>query len=90
MITSYSELLNHFGIDESNYQKKQVHIFTDTFKDGLILKNIDDKTVVIKTKENPTVNDIKILFYPIKQKFLEKVFDSLSNLKEEKHGNAMV
>ena len=74
-------LLNYFAADNSVYKNGQAQINCDMFEDGLIIKNADDRSVVIKTKENPEPNQIKILFYPIKYKDLEKALQSLA--KEE-------
>lgn len=81
MIESYRMLLNYFAADNSVYKNGQAQINCDMFEDGLIIKNADDRSVVIKTKENPEPNQIKILFYPIKYKDLEKALQSLA--KEE-------
>lgn len=81
MIESYRMLLNYFAADNSLYTNGQVQINCDMFNDGLIIKNADDRSVVIKTKNNPEPNQIKILFYPIKYKDLEKALESLA--KEE-------
>ena len=81
MIESYRMLLNYFAAENSVYKNGQVRINCDMFEDGLIIKNADDRSVVIKTKDNPDPNQIKILFYPIKYKDLEKALESLA--KEE-------
>jgi len=81
MIESYRMLLNYFAAENSVSKNGQVQINCDMFEDGLIIKNADDRSVVIKTKDNPDPNQIKILFYPIKYKDLEKALESLA--KEE-------
>ena len=78
MIESYRMLLNYFAADNSVSKNGQVQINCNMFENGLIIKNIDDRSVVIKTKNNPEPNQIKILFYPIKYKDLEKSLESLA------------
>jgi len=85
MIESYRMLLNYFAAENSVSKNGQVQINYDMFEDGLIIKNADDRSVVIKTKDNPDPNQIKILFYPIKYKDLEKALDSLAR-KETLNG----
>lgn len=74
MIESYQMLLNYFAAEG----RGEVEINCNKFEDSLILKNIDNKSVLIKTKNATEPNQMKILFYPIKYNFLEKVLDSLS------------
>ena len=51
MIESYRMLLNYFAADNSVYKNGQAQINCDMFEDGLIIKNADDRSVVIKTRE---------------------------------------
>ena len=78
MIESYQMLLNYFAVENSVSKNGEIKINYDMFDDGLIIKKIDDKSVVIKTKTNPNPRQIKILFYPIKYKALELALDSLA------------
>ncbi len=84
MIYSYSELLSYLEVEK---KQKEVFVHTDTFPNGYIIKEIDLKTVLIKTKEVPTVNDIKILFFPFSEKFLQKVFKSLKEQEGVKNND---
>lgn len=77
MICSYSELLTYLQLEKNQ----------NVFPNGYIIKEIDSKTVVIKTKEVPSVNDIKILFFPSSLKFLDKVFNSLKEQQGVKNND---
>lgn len=83
MIESHGMLLNYFCADPSNHQS-QILIINDLFPDGLIIKKIDNLSVLLKAKHG-----MKILFYPIKIKKLETACHNLANeIKEE--ANEMV
>lgn len=85
MINSYSELLSYLNVEET--RRKEVCVNVDNFENSLIIKEIDSKTVVIKTKELPSVHDIKILFFPFSPKFLEKVLNSLKEQQGVKNND---
>lgn len=81
MICSHSELLAYLELEKNQ----------NIFPNGYIIKQIDSKTIVIKTKELPSVHDIKILFFPFSPKFLEKVLNSLKEQQGVKNNDvAMV
>lgn len=81
MIESYRMLLNYFAAENCQSINGEVKVNCNMFNDGLIIKNIDSRSVLIKSKNDGDPNNMKILFYPIKYNILEKTLDSLSKEK---------
>lgn len=88
MIESYRMLLNYFAAENNQSKNGEVQINCNNFDSGLIIKNIDDRSVLIKVKDRTEPQNMRVLFYPIKYNVLEKALSSLEKeIKNDMVGN---